>query len=152
MLDRFYKDRRRAQAGTTLVELLVSVTIMAMALSLIVGTLSTGLLNATLVKRNTAAQAVVQYEMEEIQASTFSTSPAPYSECFTTERPHSPVLAPYEAICKDSTDVTDLPFTLRADVSPLPRTTTSQTWTIIVVATGTGDRVGAPVQVLKVNR
>jgi type II secretory pathway pseudopilin PulG len=147
MLDRFYKDRRRAQAGTTLVELLVSVTIMAMALSLIVGTLSTGLLNATLVKRNTAAQAVLQYEMEEIQASTFSSSPAPYSECFTTERPHSPSPAPYETVC------TDASFTLRADVSPLSGpTTTSQTWTITVVATGTSDRVGAPVQVLKVNR
>ena len=37
MLERFYKDRRRAQAGTTLVELLVSLTIMGLALVLIVG-------------------------------------------------------------------------------------------------------------------
>ena len=87
------KDRRRAQAGTTLVELLVSLTIASMALALIVGALSTGLLNASIAKRNTAAQAAMQYEMETIGASAFSSSSAPYSDCFATESQTSPAAA-----------------------------------------------------------
>ncbi len=147
MLERLYRDRRRAQAGTTLVELLVSMTIIAIALSLIVGTLSTGLLNATLAKRNTAAEAVVQYEMDELQASTFESTPSAYSECFATENTNAPASVSYQGSCPDAS------FTLRADVSPSGGpTSTSQTWTITVVATGTGDSVGAAVQVIKVNR
>jgi len=147
MLERFYRDRRRAQAGTTLVELLVSMTIIAIALSLIVGTLSTGLLNATLAKRNTAAEAVARYEMGEIQASAFQTTPAAYSECFATENTNAPAVVPYQGSCPDGS------FTLRADVSPTGGPTpTSQTWTITVVATGTGDTIGPAIQVIKVNR
>lgn len=147
MLDRFYKDRRRAQAGTTLVELLVSLTIIGIALTLIVGTLSTGLLNATLAKRNTAAEAVVQYEMDEIQASPFNSSAAPYSECFPTEKPTSPAGVAYQTSCRDPS------FTLRADVSPSAGpTSTSQIWTITIIAAGTSNQVGNPVQVVKVNR
>ncbi len=148
MLDRFYRDRRRAQAGTTLVEMLVSLTIMGIALVLIVGTLSTGLLNATLTKRNTAAQAVVQYEMDELQAATFNSSPAAYSECFATESTDSPAppSSGYQTPCSGS-------YTLRADVSPGPGpSSTSQIWTITVMSEPSNVQVGAPLQVVKVQR
>ena len=147
MLDRFVRDRRRAQAGTTLVELLVSVTIMALALSLIVGTLSTGLLNSTLAKRNTAAQGVVTYELDEIQASTFNTSATSYSECFATESSTFPATAVYQAACPDPT------YTLRADVVPSAGpTSTTQTWTITVVSVGTNQQIGQSVKVIKADR
>ncbi|HKW60287.1 MAG TPA: type II secretion system protein [Candidatus Dormibacteraeota bacterium] len=147
MLERFYRDRRRAQAGTTLVELLVSMTIIALALTLIVGTLSTGLLNATLAKRDTAAQAVLRYEMDELQATPFSGSPVAYSECFATESTAPPAAIAYQAACPDPS------FSLRADVSPSAGpTATSQTWTISVIATGTGASAAPTVQVIKVNR
>jgi len=143
------RDRRRAQAGTTLVELLVSLVIAALALSLIVGTLSTGLLNASLAKRNTAVEAVVKYEMEEIGASTFSPSAAPYSECFATEDPTTPApAAGYRAACPSG------PYTLRADVTWGWRdiTHTVQVWTISVSALPAGSTVGSSVSVYKVNR
>ena len=54
------RDRRKAQAGATLVEVLVAVVIMGLALTLIVGTFSTGLLDSAISKRNTAALGVVQ--------------------------------------------------------------------------------------------
>jgi len=147
MLDRFHRDRRRAQAGTTLVELLVSLTIMGLALVLIVGTLSTGLLNATLAKRNTAAQAVVQYEMDELAAQPFSGSPQSYSECFPTENPNAPVSAPYQASCPD------VSYTLRADVAPTPGPSpSSQLWTITVMSVPTNVQVGSALQVIKVQR
>jgi type II secretory pathway pseudopilin PulG len=140
MLERFYKDRRRAQAGTTLVELLVSLTIMGLALVLIVGTISTGLLNAALAKRNTAAEAVVQYELEKIAAMPFDSSP--YSECFATESPASPASPP----CR----VDD---TLRADMSVGPGpTATSRKWTVTVVSLANDAQVGSPISVYKVNR
>ena len=91
MRARLYGDRRRAQAGTTLVELIVSLTIMGLALSLIVGTLSTGLLNSSVAKRDTAAAAVVQYEMDEISASAYNAAAPSYSDCFATENPQNPV-------------------------------------------------------------
>jgi len=141
-LARFYKDRRRAQAGTTLVELLVSVTIMGLALTLIVGTISTGLLNAVLAKRNTAAEVVVQYELNQISAAPFSATPSAYSECFATERPVDPKPAP----CLGD-------FTLRADVVVEPGpTSTSQKWTVTVISLTNGANVGSPVSVYKVNR
>jgi len=147
MLDRFYRDRRRAQAGTTLVELLVSITIMGIALVLIVGTLSTGLLNATLAKRNTAAEAVVQYEMDAVAAQPFSSSPQSYSECFPTENPNAPIAAPYQATCPDAS------YSLRADVAPTPGPSpTRQIWTIKVVSQPTNVQVGSDLQVVKVQR
>ena len=63
---RWPKTRREWQSGATLVEVLVATAIMGLALSLIIGTLSTGLLDSTLSKRNTAAVAVEQYEIEQI--------------------------------------------------------------------------------------
>jgi type II secretory pathway pseudopilin PulG len=136
------KDRRRAQAGTTLIELLVSLTIAALSLSLIVGTLSTGLLDATLAKRNTAAQAVIQYEMEQVSSSTFSSSTPPYSDCFATEQAINPKSSPYQVSCPAG-------YSLRADVSWQPYSGTVQMWTIAVSA-ASGASTGASVQIYKV--
>jgi len=82
------RDRRQAQAGATLVELLVSLVVMGLALTLIVGTFSTGLLQASLAKRNTAAVGVVQYELDQISSGGALTPP--YSDCFATEDALSP--------------------------------------------------------------
>jgi type II secretory pathway pseudopilin PulG len=143
------KDRRRAQAGTTLVELLVSLTIASMALALIVGVLSTGLLNATIAKRNTAAQAAMQYEVEAIAASSFSTSAAQYSDCFATESPSSPAAAAaYQGSCPSGA------FSLRADATWqwLPGSSTVQVWTISIATVPSGSAIGQSVTVYKVNR
>jgi type II secretory pathway pseudopilin PulG len=135
------KDRRKAQAGTTLIELLVSLMIVGLALVLIVGTFSTGLLNATLAKRNTAVEAVTQYEMEKIGASAFSSAVPAYSECFATESPTSP------GPCSGSQ------YTLRADVTWAwnQSSTTVQVWTITISSVPSGAQVSSPVSILKVN-
>ena len=143
------RDRRRAQAGTTLVELLVSLVIASLSLALIVGTLSTGLLNASLAKRNTAAAAIVQYEMGEVGASSFSGSAAPYSECFATENPISPAPASgYKGSCPS------VAYTLRADITWqwAPSSTTVHVWSINVSAMPAGSAIGNPVSIYKVNR
>lgn len=140
MFARFYKDRRRAQAGTTLIELLVSVTIIGFALVLIVGTLSTGLLNSALAKRNTAAEAVVQYELDKISGTAFQRSPQRYSECFATETAATPTPAP----CPSD-------YTLRADVTVGSLTSTRQKWTVTVVSLSDGAQVGSAVSLYKVN-
>ena len=144
------RDRRRAQAGTTLVELLVSLVIASMCLALIVGTLSTGLLNASLAKRNTSVQAVVKYEMDEVGASSFNANPTSYSECFATEDPTNPVRASgFQGSCPSG------PYTMRADtsfVTWLDPTHTVQVWSISVSPLPSGGAVGDPVSVYKVNR
>lgn len=144
---RFVKDRRRAQSGATLVELLVSLVIASLALALIVGTLSTGLLDSVLAKRNTGAEGVLQYEMQSVKASAFST-PANYSDCFATESPTSPTpAAGYQGSCPSG------PFTLRADVSWQWYTPgTVQEWTISIATWPDRSNVGSSVSVLKVNR
>lgn len=143
------RDRRRAQAGTTLVELLVSLVIASLALALIVGTFSTALLNASLAKRNTAVEAVVKYEMEEVGASSFSPSAAPYSECFATEDPTVPAQASsFQGQCPNG------PYTLRADVawSWLDTSDTVQVWSISVSSLPSGSSVGNTVSIYKVHR
>lgn len=135
------RDRRRAQAGTTLVELLVSLVIAGLALALIVGTLSTGLLDVTLVKRNTAVQAVLEYEMEQVRASSLGGS---YSDCFATESPTSPAPASaYQGTCPSTGG-----YTLRADAK-LQSTTPSgvQLWTISVAGWPSGSAIGTSIQV-----
>jgi len=137
-------DRRRAQSGTTLIEVLVSLTIASLALALVVGTISTGLLNATLAKRNTAAQAVIEYEMEQVSASPFSTSATPYSDCFATEQPASPVNTSYQGSCQNG-------YTVRADVSCQQTCASSpQTWTIVLTGWPSGSSAGPSIQLLKV--
>jgi type II secretory pathway pseudopilin PulG len=138
-------DRRRMQSGTTLIELLVSVTIMGLALALIIGTFSTGLLDAALAKRDTAAEAVIQYEMEAIRSSQFNSSPQGFSDCFATENPSAPAPA-IGGSCPSG-------YTLRADVAVgAGPTSTSQQWTVTVVSLSTGAQVGAAVSLYKVNR
>lgn len=132
------KDRRRAQAGTTLIELLVSVSIAGLALALIVGTLSTGLLDVVLVKRNTAVQAVLQYEMEQVRATNFGAS---YSDCFATESPTSPVSAgSYQGACPSG------PYTLRADVTLTSTSGSAQLWSISVREWPSGADTGKSIQ------
>jgi type II secretory pathway pseudopilin PulG len=144
------KDRRRAQSGATLVELLVSLVIASLALALVVGTLSSGLLDSTIAKRNTSAQAVLQYEMETVSASAFSAGAAPYSDCFATENPTSPTSAGgYQAPCPSG------PYTLRADVSwqwLASAPSTVQVWTVGITSWPDGVAFGSSISVYKVNR
>jgi type II secretory pathway pseudopilin PulG len=139
------KDSRRAQAGTTLVELLVSLTIAALALSLVVGTISTGLLDATLAKRNTAAQAVIEYEMEQAAAGPFN-PPQSYSDCFATEYPTTPALATGSPPACPSG-----PYTLRADVLCQP-VNNIQLCSIVVFALPSKLRTGSSIQIYKAPR
>jgi type II secretory pathway pseudopilin PulG len=142
-----WKDRRRAQAGTTLVELLVSMMIVGLALVLVVGTFSTGLLDATLAKRNASVQAVTQFELDRIGASPFSPTPSSYSECFATESPTSPFSPGYLSPCPS------VSFALRADVTWAPGpTSTSQIWTITVMTWPDAGTIGTPLSTYKVNR
>jgi type II secretory pathway pseudopilin PulG len=148
-MSRFYRDRRRAQAGTTLVELLVALVIIGLALVLIVGTFSTGLLDAAVAKRNSAAQAVIQSELESISGAPFDSSAQSYSECFATEVSDPPVLLPsYLDPCPGSA------YTLRADVVPQLQqpTPTTQTWTVTVVTWPDEAPAGGPVQTVKADR
>ncbi len=132
------KDRRRAQSGTTLIELLVSLVIASMALALVVGTLSTGLLDATLAKRNTSVQAVMQYEMEQVNATAINAS---FSDCFATENPTAPVPATgYGGSCPSG------PYTLRADVNLKLTSGSAQLWDIKVSAWPSGSDTGALIQ------
>lgn len=127
-------------------ELLVSLVIIGIALSVVVGTLSTGLLDSTLAKRNTAVQAVVRYELDEVAAKPFSTSSS-YSECFATESATNPVATAYQTDCPAG------PFTMRADVSMSPGpSSTSEIWTVTVVSWPDKAQIGSQVQKIKVNR
>jgi type II secretory pathway pseudopilin PulG len=143
------RDRRQAQSGTTLVELLVSVVIMGMALALIVGTFSTGLLDAALAKRNTSGGAIAQYELAQISGGAYSASASPYSDCFATEDATSPPVpaASFQGGCTGSS------YVLRADVAVAPGPSpTSQLWSVTVVSWPSAGQVGNTVQIIKVNR
>jgi type II secretory pathway pseudopilin PulG len=143
------RDRRQAQSGSTLVELLVSVVIMGMALALIVGTFSTGLIDAALAKRDTAAVAVVQYELDQISGGVYDNSAPPYSDCFATEDATSPPVpaVSFQGACTGST------YVLRADVAVTPGPSpTSQLWSVTVVSWPSAGQVGNTVQTIKVDR
>ncbi len=77
--------RHRAQAGTTLIELLVSITIIGLVVTVLVGAFSTAVVDATVAKRTTAVNAAHEYELEKIGASVFNATPSPYSECFAVD-------------------------------------------------------------------
>ena len=136
------------QSGTTLVELLVSLVIASLALALIVGTLSTGLLDSTIAKRNTAAQGILQYEMEAVSASTFDPSADAYSDCFATESSTTPAPAgSYGGSCPS------VDYTLRADVSwSWQQAGTVQVWTVTVTSWPDDAATGSTVQFYKINR
>ena len=146
---RLPKSRREWQSGTTLVELLVSLVIIGLALVLIVGTFSSGILQAAIAKRDTASTAVLQYEMDAIGASGFNSGAQNYSDCFATETATS-LPAPanaYRGSCPDTT------YTIRADVSVAPGPApNSQQWTISVVSWPALAPSGPAISLVKVNR
>ena len=142
------RDRRQAQSGATLVELLVSVVIMGLALTIVIGTFSTGLLDSALAKRNTAATAVVQYELDQIGGSPYTSSPQSYSDCFATENASTtPKTVGLQGSCGSNA------YTLRVDVSvaagPNP---SSQLWSVTVNTWPGPGQVGPVIQTIKVNR
>lgn len=137
--------RRRAQAGTTLIELLVSIAIIGLVVVLLVGAISDGLLDATLTKRNTAVNSVVEYELDKIGAAPYASAAAPYSECFTVDTSSSPTAVALGAACPDGTS-------LRADVTESTVETGMQQWQIQVVAYPTLASIGSAVSVYKVDR
>jgi type II secretory pathway pseudopilin PulG len=143
------RDRRKAQSGATLIELLVSLVIMGLALVLIVGTFSTGLIQATLAKRNTATVAIVQYELEQVSGGAYNGSAPSYSDCFATEDATSPPApaASFQGACAGPS------YVLRADVAVAPGPSPgSQLWSITVISLPGAGQVGNTVQVIKVNR
>jgi type II secretory pathway pseudopilin PulG len=142
------RDRRQAQSGATLVELLVSILIMGLALTLVIGMFSTGLLDSALAKRNTAATAVVQYELDHISGSPYTSSPQSYSDCFATESATTaPATLSYTSSCPSGV------YTLRVDVQvaagPNPN---SQLWSVTVRSWPAAGQIGSAVQTVKVNR
>jgi type II secretory pathway pseudopilin PulG len=143
------RDRRQAQAGATLIELLVSVVILGLALTLIIGTFSTGLIDSVLAKRNTASVAIVQYELDRISGALYDASAQSYSDCFATEDASSPpmTLGSFQGACPTSS------YVLRADVTvaagPSPN---SQKWSITVTSWPGPGQIGNTVQLIKVNR
>jgi len=141
------KRRHRAQAGTTLIELLVSTMIIGLAVVILVGAYSTGLVNASLTKRNTALNAAVGYELEKIGAAAYVTSPSAYSECFAVDNAAPPTEVAFGGACPNGTS-------LRADVteSEVPDLTGVQQWVVQVSVYPSLEAVGTAVSVYKVDR
>jgi type II secretory pathway pseudopilin PulG len=137
--------RHRAQAGTTLIELLVSTMIIGIAVLLLVGSISTGLLDATLSKRNTAVNAAIEYELEKIGAAAYTSTPAPYSECFAVDSAVPPTEVGFVGACPASTN-------LRADVTENGLLAGVQLWAVQVRTYPSLGAVGATVSVYKVDR
>lgn len=137
--------RRRAQAGTTLIELLVSTMIIGLALLILVGSFSTGLLDATLSKRNTAVSAASEYELEKISAAKYIPAPSPYSECFAVDTAAVPSHVGLGASCPPGTN-------LRADVTESDVQPGVQQWAVQIVTYPALGAVGVNVSVYKVDR
>jgi type II secretory pathway pseudopilin PulG len=136
------RRRHRGQAGTTLIELLVSTMIIGIAMLLLVGAFSTGIVDATLTKRNTAVNAVVEYELEKIGAATYSAAPSPYSECFAVDSAAQPIQVSFGGGCPAGTN-------LRADVTPSSGQSGIQQWGVQVRTYPSLGAVGAVVSVYK---
>ncbi len=137
--------RHRAQAGTTLIELLVSVMIIGLVVVVLVGAFSTALLDATLTKRNTAVSATQVYEIEKIQASVFSGTPSQYSECFAVDTAATPTQVVVGGSCPAGTN-------LRADVTESDVRPGVQQWAVQVVTYPSLGGVGSTLFVYKVSR
>jgi type II secretory pathway pseudopilin PulG len=137
--------RHRAQAGTTLIELLVSTMIIGLVLLLLVGAFSTGLLDATLTKRNTAVNAATEYELEKVGSATYASTPAGYSECFAVDTAAAPTQVGLGGVCPAGTN-------LRADVTESDAQPGVQLWSVQVDTYPSLAPVGAKVTVYKVDR
>jgi Tfp pilus assembly protein PilV len=131
--------RRRAQAGTTLVELLVATVIMGLALVLIVGLFATGAIDSTLSKRDVSAEAATQYELDKIASAPYSANAFGYSDCFGTDGTVS------AGSCSTASGV-------KADVSVTQVSNGLQQWTITVSAWPAVTKIGKPVAVYKASR
>jgi type II secretory pathway pseudopilin PulG len=137
--------RRRSQAGTTLIELLVSITIIGLVVVVLVGAFSTAVIDGTLAKRNTAVTAAQEYELEKIEASVFSGTPSAYSECFSVDRPGAPTQVGLAGSCPAGTS-------LRADVTESDAQPGVQQWAVNLVTYPLIGPIGSTVSVYKVNR
>ena len=139
--------RRRAQSGTTLIELLVSLVILGLVVVVLVGSFSTALLDATLAKRDTAVSAADQYELEKIGAAPFDPKaiPTPYSECFAVDTAAPPTRVGFGGSCPAGT-------TVRADVSGTTLLPGVQQWAVTVKTYPALSLIGSTISVYKVNR
>ncbi len=137
--------RNRAQAGTTLIELLVSTMIIGLVLLLLVGAFSTGLLDATLTKRNTAVNAATEYELEKVGSVIYSATPSAYSECFAVDSAATPTQVGLGGVCPAGTN-------LRADVTESDVQAGVQSWTVQMYTYPSLAAVGSAVSVYKVDR
>ena len=137
--------RHRSQAGTTLIELLVSVMIIGLVVVILVGAFSTAVIDATFAKRITAVNAAHEYELEKIGSSAFSGTPSPYSECFAVDNPATPTQVALGGSCPAGTDV-------RADVTESDVQVGLQRWDVEVVRYPSLDQVGSTISVFKANR
>jgi type II secretory pathway pseudopilin PulG len=135
--------RHRAQAGTTLVEMLVSIAIIGLVLVLLVGAVSDGIIDATLTKRNTAVSGAVEFELEKVGAATYTSTPAQYSECFAVDTPAYPTQVGFGASCPAGTN-------LRADVTETNVETGVQMWSVQINTYPSVAPVGTAVSVYKV--
>jgi Tfp pilus assembly protein PilV len=140
--------RHRAQAGTTLIELLVSTVIIGVALVLLVGMFSTGVIDSNLAKRDTGAQAATQYEVDRIDAAAYSANPTSYSECFAADGSGGPTVVGFKAACPSAARI-------RADVSAAQVNVNGvavQQWTIRVDVWPGATAIGTSLSLYKVNR
>jgi type II secretory pathway pseudopilin PulG len=137
--------RRRAQSGTTLIELLVSTVIMGTALVLLVGMFSTAAIDSRLAGRNTAAGSALAYELEKVGAMHYSSSPSGYSECFVSNGATTPTVVSLGSGCPGSANI-------RADISPSQPQGRPQLWTIRIRTWPGAGQIGTPVSIYKVNR
>ena len=137
--------RHRAQAGTTLIELLVSTVIIGVALVLLVGMFSTGVIDSNLAKRDTGAQAAQQYEVDRIGAAQYSVNAVSYSECFAADGSIAPSVVGFQGACPNASRI-------RADVSVSQVTVNGvalQQWTIQVKTWPSGAPIGASLSLYK---
>ena len=136
--------RHRAQAGTTLIELLVSTVIIGVALVVLVGLFSTGAIDSRLAAHYTTAEAATSYEIEKVGAMQYSASPSGYSECFASNGT-DPTVVSYQGSCSAAA-------VLRADVNPSQPQDRPQLWTVTINSWPAPAPIGSPVSAYKVNR
>jgi hypothetical protein len=126
------------------VELLVSVGIIGLVVVLLIGAFSSGLVQSSLTRRDTARNATIRYELEAVAAATFDATPNGYSECFTIDADVTPRQVAFMGPCLNGES-------LRADVEVDPQTDVQQ-WTVTVRTWPQQAVVGKPVATYKVNR